>query len=83
MARKDVIEKALGSVYSSDGRTKDTMIDACAEHLDSSWDKYEADVARGRYRDMEHALMLQIWNWFAGGDTAEIAAKRVLEALNV
>lgn len=82
MARKDTIEKALGSVYSRDGKTRGTMVDACAEHLDKNWDKYLADVERGRYDDMAHAIHLQIWNWFPGGGTAEIAANEVMEAMS-
>lgn len=87
MSRKDAIGNALASVYSSTGTyTEKDMIGACAKHLDDTWNTMVSQAQewadRGSDRDLEREVMLQIWNWFPGGGTAEIAAKRVMEAVD-
>lgn len=87
MARKDAIEKALGSVYSRDGKTRGTMVEACAIDIDDSWDKMQSEAdfwaeKGATTRDFEYQVHMKIWNWFPGGGTAEIAAGKVMEAVN-
>lgn len=87
MSRKDVIEKALGSVYSRDGKTKGTMVEACAIDIDSTWEMMQETAEfwaeKGSpSRDIHYQIHMKIWNWFPGGGTAEIAADRVMEALD-
>lgn len=76
--RKQVIEEALGTIYAGPtGRTAGTMIEGLAEHLDRIWDgiapRYDGDLVRG--------VHLNVWNWFAGGDTALTAAETVVAAV--
>lgn len=86
MTRKDAIQKALASIYSHGETGNGTMVESCAKHLDDTWPKMEAEAAfwadKGSARDLEHEVMLQVWNWFPGGGTAQIAAKRIMEEVN-
>lgn len=87
MTRGEAILKALASVYSCNNVPEPGgMVEACAKHLDDTWNTMVSQAQewadRGSRRDLEHEVMLQIWNWFAGGGTAEIAAKKVMEAVN-
>lgn len=77
--RKQVIEDALGTVYTHDGRTKGTMIEALAKHLDAKWDEWESD--EDYFQSFHHRLTLECWSWFPGGGTAEIAANKVCAAV--
>lgn len=73
------IEAALGSIYSRSGKTKGTMVESLAEHLDERWDAL-TERAEREGRTFDHVLMLVIWDWFPGGGTAEIAAQKVMAA---
>jgi hypothetical protein len=68
------IQSALETVY---GPT--SMVAALAETLVDSWANYQEEEDTG-WRSVEDSVHLTIWNWFPGGDTARIAAKRVMAA---
>jgi hypothetical protein len=78
MTRKDVIEKTLAMFYSRTGKTKGTMVESLAEHLDKVWNdppQYPRD------EDQHYRIHMIIWNWFPGGGTADLAAGAVLRAV--
>lgn len=82
MTRKDKIQKALASVYCAPGKTgKGGMVESCAVDLDKRWETL-MDEDRTYTRGPEAEVQMQIWNWFPGGGTAQIAAERVMAAVN-
>jgi hypothetical protein len=77
MTRSGVILRVLRTVYG-----KGAMVEACAKHIDSKWDEWRQGYGRTRNGEsMEDAIRMEVWNWFSGGGTAEIAARRVVEAV--
>jgi hypothetical protein len=68
----DAVRGALESVYGTG-----EMVATLAEVIVERWDDWEAD----EYRDLPRNLHLCIWDWFAGGDTASLAADRVMIAV--
>jgi hypothetical protein len=77
-ARCGAILDALRGIYG-----KGAMVDACARHIDSKWDEWRQGYGRTRHGEsMEDAVHMEVWNWFAGGGTAEIAGGRVVSAVN-
>lgn len=64
--------KVLTGIY---GSTR--MARALAKHIDENMEKWR--VESDEYTSLEHIVHLQIWNWFAGGDTALHAAQEVLK----
>ena len=70
-----IIQKALRGVY---GTMAPTGI--MAQQMTQSWDKL---VARDVFHtsSLEEEIIQFCWNWASGGGAAEIAAKKVIEAL--
>jgi hypothetical protein len=61
---------------------KGAMVEACAMYIDSKWDEWLEGNGRTRHGEsMEDAVRMEVWNWFSGGGTAEIAAGRVVAAV--
>lgn len=71
MMNESSIVGVLTKIY---GRTP--MNHALAKDLLKHLPEWEAKVANGF--DLEQAVTNLIWNWWPGGDTAALAAKRVL-----
>lgn len=83
MTRKDVIWQELASVYSKGGQmSPGGMVEDCAEDLDAKWERLVSEGESNYSRGFETEVMVLIWNWFAGGGTAEIAARRVIQAVD-
>lgn len=77
MSIYSIIHPVLAEIY-GDG----SMVEALAGHLAmriANWPNDDANIS-GRSR--EDMIMQTCWNWFSGGDTAEIAAQRIEQALN-
>lgn len=72
----DIIRPALESVYGESG-----TVTSLAVYLASEWPHYEQEADEG-YRTVEKLVHLTIWNWFPGGETAALAAERVVAAVN-
>lgn len=66
---------ALQEVY-GDG----DMVTSLATHLAESWLVFRVD-AQWERRSVEDSVWRTIWDWFPGGDTAQVAAKAVVEAV--
>jgi hypothetical protein len=69
------IKEALEGVYG-----EGDMVTSLADHLADSWLMYQADNLHER-RSVEDSVWRTIWDWFPGGDTAQVAAKAVVEAV--
>lgn len=72
MPDPDTIRGVLESIYGSGD-----MVIALAENIAKRWDDWDADDRR----DLPTNLQLYIWDWFAGGDTAQLAADRIIEVI--
>ena len=70
----DTVREALEQVYGSG-----PMVTSLASHIVDRWADWEADTDEDQ--GLHYRLHMEIWNWFAGGGTAEIAADRVLAAV--
>ena len=70
----DPIKKALQQEYGTG-----SMVAACAKDIQDHWEDWEKVADEDR--DLPYLLHMRIWNWFAGGGTAEIAAEKVLNAV--
>ena len=85
--RKNLIEDALASVYSSDGKPRG-QVEWLAIDLDSKWDNFKerSEDEKRQFGDspeetFQYLVHMLIWNWYSGGGTAEIAAKKVIAAV--
>jgi hypothetical protein len=75
--RLEAIRGQLRHVYG-----KGQMVEALAETIDSKWSGWLAGDGNARHDDgIEYAVQMECWNWFSGGGTAEIAAKRIIAAV--
>ena len=81
--RAAAMSAALATVYDRDGKSN-TLTDAVAVDLDGKWEKFlqrtEGTTLDSNY-GLYHHVSLVIWNWYAGGDLAEVAAKEVCTAV--
>lgn len=68
-----LVREALEPIYGSG-----SMVTALASHIVDKWDDWNDDPSR----DLITHLHLCIWNWFPGGSTAEVAANKIMEALD-
>ena len=81
MDELEKIESVLIEIY-GDG----SMVTALAKDIAAKMPEYlEDDGGRGASETerIEYQLHMHVWNWFAGGGTAEIAARRLMEALGL
>lgn len=74
--RARVILTEARQVYGKGG-----MVDAMAATLDGKWDGWVAREGNAGYHGLEYAVQMECWNWFSGGGTADIAAKRIVAAV--
>ena len=72
------VEKILPALQESYG--EGAMVTALAQHIVQQWPNMVAEAEDG-WHDLQHSLRLTCWNWFSGGDTANLTADRILEAL--
>lgn len=70
----DTVDDALSGIYGAS-----PMVTALATHIVANWDEWDRNA--DEFRDLHYRLHMEIWNWFAGGGTAEIAADRIFEAV--
>lgn len=76
-SRLEAIQTAMVGVYG-----KGSMAIACAETINRNWDDWTAGKRQADHgRGLHYAVHMEIWNWFPGGGTAEIAANHVLAAV--
>lgn len=68
----DIVDDALSAIYGAG-----PMVTALATHIVAKWDEWDADERR----DLPTLLHLCIWDWFPGGDTASLAADRIMVAV--
>lgn len=57
------------------------LVRPCAEEILTRLPKWQEEADQG-WRSVDDSVYLHIWNYFAGGSTAEIAADRVMAVLN-
>ena len=74
--RAAVIKAEIFDVYG-----KGPMATGCAEQLANEWDAWARGEGRAEHQGLHYAVHMCIWNWFAGGTTAEYAATKVVEAV--
>lgn len=79
MSRLNVIQTALRGVY----RNSPTgTILYCARSINTGWETLkktgeDPDWGSG----FEHEIHMLIWNYFPGGSTAQVAAQKVIKAV--
>jgi hypothetical protein len=76
MNREKKILDALRHVYG-----KGRMVDALAATVDGKFDGWLRGEGQAAHHGLEYAVQMECWNWFSGGGTAEIAARRVVAAV--
>lgn len=84
--RREKILTALAGVYLRNGEDPEgTMVASLAENLDQKWEVLQEEVRNSHSTRITfaHVLTNEIWMWFSGGGTAEIAANRVIEAVGI
>jgi hypothetical protein len=70
----EIIQPILRRTYGNGA-----MVDALAQRLAERVDEESPQDWRGR--DRETMVLHECWNWFSGGGTAGITAKRIEHAL--
>lgn len=73
--RKELILAELNGVYGESYQNPHL-----AGVLDFRWNEWAEGDARED--GLQHSVMLEIWNWWPGGGTAEAAAKRIVQVVN-
>lgn len=76
MDRQKTIQSALEEVYGKSWMTK-----GCAEEIARKYNRWLAGEGDARRGGVLYAVHMVIWNWFPGGGTAEIAAGKVIAAV--
>ena len=66
------VTKVLGGIYGSS-----QMCRGLAKHIDENIEDWRQKSNEDE--SLEHLVRLQIWNWYAGGDTALYAAQQVMK----
>lgn len=77
----EIIRSTLADIYG--GGEKGDMVYSLAEHLTEKLPMWitEADGQSDEPNLVEYELHMQIWHWFPGGSTAEVAARNIIAAL--
>lgn len=76
---KEKIREVLEGIYGKNS----IYVPILAEELEKKipeWKKEEQE--KKSRRDCKEEIRIRCWDFFAGGDTAEVAARRILEALD-
>lgn len=74
---KDQILDVLESIYG-----KSYLCPVLAEELAKKVPEWQKEEREGKARrDCKEEIRIRCWDYFSGGDTAEVAARRILEAI--
>lgn len=70
----ETVSDILFETYGNNGMSRALAVALAEKILD--WEpRYEEDTR-------ERMIMLECWNWFSGGDTAALVARKIEEALS-
>jgi hypothetical protein len=73
--RRKIIGEVLKDFYGTG-----PMANGLADTIEEKWDGWVDDETR--YQVLASLLTVEIWMWFSGGDTAALAAQKILARLN-